>query len=400
MRAKMQKLLLLVFGFVATSMAIAACGELTGPKSPETPINVTATLTGTNTVLITWARSPQSDGVISYNVLRNGTKIGESTTLSYTDTQVAEKTTYKYTVSANCTSGVLSDPSPESAAATVTTIDVTPPRITSVSPLPNQTGVSTFATVTATFSEAMTAATVTTATFQLRNAANTVVTATLSYNATSRVATLTPSQALANSATYTATITGGSAGVKDSAGNAMAANRVWSFSTAAAPTTPGALTIFSASSAPTTYATTDGSAVELGLKFRSDVAGTVTGVRFYKGTRTTGTHTGTLWSSTGTRLATATFTGETASGWQQVTFSTPVSITANTVYVVSYHSDIGNYAYTHNTFANAGVDNGPLHALRAGVSGGNGVFRYGGAVFPNQSFNSSNYWVDVVFVPR
>jgi hypothetical protein len=83
-----------------------------------------------------------------------------------------------------------------------------------------------------------------------------------------------------------------------------------------------------------------------------------------------------------------------------VTFSTPVSITANTVYVVSYHTNVGNYAYTHNTFANAGVDNGPLHALRAGVSGGNGVFRYGGVVFPDQSFNSSNYWVDVVFVPR
>ncbi len=278
--------------------------------------------------------------------------------------------------------------------------DTTPPTVTSTTPASGATGVATSARVSATFSEAMTATSVTTTTFQLRNAANTVVAATLSYNASTRVATLTPSQALASSASYTATITGGSAGVKDSAGNAMAANRVWSFNTAAAPTTPGALTIFSASSAPTTYATTDGSAVELGLKFRSDVAGTVTGVRFYKGTRTTGTHTGTLWSSTGTRLATATFTGETASGWQQVTFSTPVSITANTVYVVSYHSDIGNYAYTHNTFANAGVDNGPLHALQAGVSGGNGVFRYGGAVFPDQSFNSSNYWVDVVFVPR
>jgi len=140
--------------------------------------------------------------------------------------------------------------------------------------------------------------------------------------------------------------------------------------------------------------------VELGLKFRSDVAGNVTGVRFYKGTRTTGTHTAALWSSTGTRLATATFTGETASGWQQVTFSTPVAITANTVYVVSYHTNVGNYAYTRNAFTKAGIDSGPLHALRSKVSGGNGVFRYGGVAFPNESVNSSNYWVDVVFVPR
>jgi Domain of unknown function (DUF4082) len=47
------------------------------------------------------------------------------------------------------------------------------------------------------------------------------------------------------------------------------------------------------------------------------------------------------------------------------------------------------------------VDNGPLHALKAGVSGGNGVYRYGASVvFPNSSYNSSNYWVDVVFVAK
>ncbi len=78
------------------------------------------------------------------------------------------------------------------------------------------------------------------------------------------------------------------------------------------------------------------SAVELGVKFRSDAAGYITGIRFYKASANTGTHVGNLWSSTGTRLATATFTGESASGWQQVNFSTPVAITSNTVYVASY----------------------------------------------------------------
>ena len=252
--------------------------------------------------------------------------------------------------------------------------DTTPPTVTSITPAAGATAVTTATTVRATFSEAMTAASIGATTFVLRNPANGVVTATVAYNATTRVATLTPSQPLSASTTYTATITGGSAGVKDAAGNALAANFVASFTTAAAST---ALSIWSATAAPSTFATSDGSAVELGVKFRSDVPGTVTGVRFYKGTTTTGTHTGTLWTSTGTRLATATFTGETASGWQKVTFSTPVAIAANTVYVVSYHTNVGNYAYTHNTFATAGVDNGPLHALRAGVSGGNGVYRYG-----------------------
>jgi hypothetical protein len=174
--------------------------------------------------------------------------------------------------------------------------------------------------------------------------------------------------------------------------------------TASAPPPPpppsGPVTIWSASATPAAFAASDTSAVELGLKFRSDVAGTVVGVRFYKGTRTTGSHTGTLWTRGGARLARATFTGESALGWQQVNFSTPVSIAANTVYVVSYHTDVGNYAYTSQYFASKGVDSGPLHALRNGESGGNGVYRYGGTRFPSSTFNATNYWVDVVFVPR
>jgi len=140
------------------------------------------------------------------------------------------------------------------------------------------------------------------------------------------------------------------------------------------------------------------SAVELGVKFRSDVAGSITGIRFYKASANTGTHVGNLWTSTGTLLATATFTGETASGWQQVNFATPVSITTNTVYVASYHANNGHYSANGNYFSVNGVDNPPLHALTNGVSGGNGVFAYGSSsAFPNQTWNARNYWVDVVW---
>ena len=86
------------------------------------------------------------------------------------------------------------------------------------------------------------------------------------------------------------------------------------------------------------------SAVELGVKFRSDVSGTITGIRFYKASANTGTHVGNLWSGTGQLLASATFSSETASGWQQVNFASPVSITANTVYVASYHANVGHYS--------------------------------------------------------
>lgn len=126
----------------------------------------------------------------------------------------------------------------------------------------------------------------------------------------------------------------------------------------------------------------------------------LTGIRFYKATANTGTHVGNLWTSTGTRLATATFTGESASGWQQVIFTTPVTISSNTVYVASYHAGNGHYSAAINFFSAAGVDNPPLHALRNGVSGGNGVYAYGkSSAFPNLTWNTANYWVDVVFKP-
>jgi PKD repeat protein len=156
----------------------------------------------------------------------------------------------------------------------------------------------------------------------------------------------------------------------------------------------GATSLWASTVVPSTPSAYDPSSVELGVKFQSDISGKIKGIRFYKGSSNTGTHTGSLWSSTGTLLGQATFTAETASGWQQVTFATPIAITAKTVYVASYHSSSGYYAFASGFFATKGIDNAPLHAL----AGTNGVYKYGtSAGFPNASYQSSNYWVDVVF---
>jgi hypothetical protein len=139
--------------------------------------------------------------------------------------------------------------------------------------------------------------------------------------------------------------------------------------------------------------------VELGVKFRADVDGVITGIRFYKGSQNTGTHTGSLWTSGGALLSTATFTDETASGWQQVRFSSPIAISADTTYVASYHTASGFYSIS-DSFFTTGVDNAPLHALQDGVDGPNGVFRYSlTPAFPNLTFSRTNYWVDVLFRP-
>jgi hypothetical protein len=141
---------------------------------------------------------------------------------------------------------------------------------------------------------------------------------------------------------------------------------------------------------PITNANAGGAAVNLGVRFRSSVNGSITGVRFYKHSGNTGTHTGYLWTNTGT------FTNETASGWQTVTFSTPVSITANTVYVAAYHSATGGFSSTANYFNNA-YTNGPLTALAASTQP-NGRYIYGApGLFPNATFQNANYWVAPIF---
>src|SRR5262245_42761603 len=156
-------------------------------------------------------------------------------------------------------------------------------------------------------------------------------------------------------------------------------------------------TIWADSVTPTNTSASDSSAVELGVKFQADRDGYITGVRFYKGSGNTGTHVGNLWAADGTLLATATFTNETATGWQQVNFSSPVAIKANTTYIASYFAPGGHYAYDYYYFATS-VTNGPLKALADGENGPNSVFRYGSSSgFPSSTYRSTNYWVDVVF---
>lgn len=144
----------------------------------------------------------------------------------------------------------------------------------------------------------------------------------------------------------------------------------------------------------------DRAPIELGVRFRADVDGYVTGVRFFKGPNNTGTHTGSLWSSDGQRLATGTFAEDTDAGWQELTFRAPVPIEAGTVLVASYHAPLGRYSVDEGYFDQGVRRAGPLEALSNHEDGGNGVYRYGEeSSFPTETYRASNYWVDVRFVP-
>jgi hypothetical protein len=110
---------------------------------------------------------------------------------------------------------------------TMLTPDIIAPTVNSTDPLNNATGVLNSKVVAITFSEAMDISTISASTFTLMQG-TTPVTGTVSYSGV--IATFTPSNSLVAGMTYTATIT---TGAKDLAGNALAANTVWSFTTVA-----------------------------------------------------------------------------------------------------------------------------------------------------------------------
>jgi hypothetical protein len=158
--------------------------------------------------------------------------------------------------------------------------------------------------------------------------------------------------------------------------------------------TPGTTTttLFSRNSTPANVNWPDPSSVTLGVKFQSSIGGTVTAIRFYKGTLDLGPHAVALWDANGTLLAKATSSSETLSGWQQVNLASPVSISPNTTYTAAFDSN-GFYSVNGGYFSSS-LTSGPLTA----PARNNGVYAYGNSSsFPTASYNSTNYWVDVVF---
>lgn len=207
-------------------------------------------------------------------------------------------------------------------------------------------------------------------------------------SADGRTVTFTPAQQLPANTVITAS----SANLVPLEGAALAPTS-WQFTTLtpAPPTQSLYVSVL-----PQIAASTDVRAVELGVAFKSSVAGSVTAIRFYKGTSNTGSHTGSLWTASGVRLAKVTFANETASGWQTATLPTPIALTVGTDYIVSYNAPAGRYSYTPNFFTNAWTS-GSLMAR----ANRNGLYRFGsGAAVPNQSSSLTNYFVGVVFAPR
>lgn len=134
---------------------------------------------------------------------------------------------------------------------------------------------------------------------------------------------------------------------------------------------------------------------EMGLAFSTTEAGTITKFRYYKESGESGSHTGHLWSADGTLLASAAFTGETSSGWQEATLSPPYLISANTKYVVSVNANTNYGATSHGL--DATITHGPITSALSGVTiNPNGFYGTAGT-FPTSTFHNGNYFRDAEF---
>jgi hypothetical protein len=165
-----------------------------------------------------------------------GTVTYAGTTATFTPSaNLAASTAYTATISTGATdlagnalAGGGSAPNPWTFT-TGTTSTASAPTVTSTVPADTATGVGINQAINATFSTAMDPATITTGTFTLAGpGTTTLVTGTVAYNAASNIATFTPTANLAASALFTATVT---TGARDLAGNPLAANKVWTFTT-------------------------------------------------------------------------------------------------------------------------------------------------------------------------
>jgi hypothetical protein len=143
----------------------------------------------------------------------------------------------------------------------------------------------------------------------------------------------------------------------------------------------------------------DSSAVTLGVKFWSSQSGTISAIRFYRGTTSPQGYAARLYAADGTLLGSANLAQESGPvpGWQEAFFASPIPISANQTYVAAYYAASGQYADDPYALSNS-TTNGPLTVPASAAVGGNGVYSYGTG-FPRNTWKDSNYFVDVEFTP-
>lgn len=141
---------------------------------------------------------------------------------------------------------------------------------------------------------------------------------------------------------------------------------------------------------------------ELGTRFYSSIPGKILGVRLFAVANETGNHIVRFWKNNNSPeqlIAPATFYVSGSNAWYNYTFSHPLSIDANTEYIVSIstltNNNSGyNYAVIQQDLVNGG-DNNSYLSYPANA----GVFATTLGQMPTYSGNGQNYCRDIIFEP-
>ena len=226
-------------GFLAILVILAAlfagCAE--ADETPPVISGVSASDITETSAVITWTTDEKATSQVAYDTESHtdfadyqwkstlDTILVKSHSVSLTG--LTENTTYHYRVKSKDDSDNLAT-SGDKTFTTLAAADTTPPTVASTVPTANATDVAITTTVTATFSEDMASATIDATSFLLTTD-GVAVNGTVSYDVATKTATFTPSANLEAETTYMANIT---TAVTDLAGNPLAEDYVWSFTTA------------------------------------------------------------------------------------------------------------------------------------------------------------------------
>ena len=212
----------------------------TSPASNATSININTVITAEVSEALNAASITNTSVLLQNGAISVPATLGYtpgSTTITLTPSApLAEKTLYTVTLKGGVGADRILDVAGNALAAdyvwSFTTIDQTAPTVLSTSPVNNATSINVTTVITAEVSEALNAASITNTSVLLQNGAITVP-ATLGYIPGSTTITLTPASPLSEKTVYTVTLKGGAGAdrILDVAGNALAADYVWSFTT-------------------------------------------------------------------------------------------------------------------------------------------------------------------------
>lgn len=284
------------------------------------------------------------------------------------------------------------------------------PVVSAHTPLSNAANVPVTDAVTTTLDQPVDPATIGSNSVVVKDSSTTTIPGTITYDTSTYSLKFVPTNLLQTSTTYTVTLPSGSQGLADLQGRHLATDVSWSFTTSTTGLTcPCSLRNNQNPSG--SLSARDGavypSGLELGMKIVPTTNGYITAIRFYKPIITTDTsNTGHIWDASGNSLATVTFANNSEYGWQEASLSSPLGVTKDTVYVVSYGTAAAIYQYSNvllgTTLASPGFvvyPSGDSRNSTLGSNDSNFVYKSSSGLYPNSS-SLNTYYIDAVFAKQ